>query len=265
MCMNTSFEESWLHKVNPALKLLTLTFLFVFAVTIHHLNYMITFTLTVSILFFFFTGQPYKHLLLFLLSFLLVFFSTAVSMILFGKGETTLFKWGIVNVTEESFYRGLHLGFRALVFAMMGITFVLTTKPVQLFYSLMQQLKLQPKYAYSFMAAIRLIPIMFEELQTIRDAQKVRGVHSQKGMRSLLKNIKSLPIPLLSQSIRRAFRIAVAMEAKRFNSSNERTFYYHIGFSVYDLLFIGYFISTISLAYLFALEFTLFPVTDVRH
>ncbi|MFD1357819.1 energy-coupling factor transporter transmembrane component T family protein [Fictibacillus halophilus] len=263
--MKTAIKERWLHKINPALKLLTLTFLFVFAVTIHHLNFMITFTLTVSILFFFCTGQPYKHTLLFLLPFLLVFFSTAVSMILFGKGETTLFKWEIVHVTEESLYRGLHLGFRALVFAMMGITFVLTTKPVQLFYSLMQQFKLQPKYAYSFMAAIRLIPIMFEELQTIRDAQKVRGVLSQKGIRSVLKKIKSLPIPLLSQSIRRAFRIAVAMEAKRFNSSNERTFYYHIGFSIYDLFFIGYFVLTISLAYLFSLEFPLFPVTDVRH
>jgi energy-coupling factor transport system permease protein len=263
--MNTAFKERWLHKINPALKLFTLTFLFIFAVTIHHLNFMITFTLTVSILFFFCTGQPYKHTLLFLLPFLLVFFSTAASMILFGKGETTLLKWGIVHLTEESLYRGLHLGFRALAFAMMGITFVLTTKPVQLFYSLMQQLKLQPKYAYSFMAAIRLIPIMFEELQTIRDAQKVRGVQSQKGIRSVLKNIKSLPIPLLSQSIRRAFRIAVAMEAKRFNSSNERTFYYHIGFSIYDLFFIGYFVLTISLAFLFSLEFPLFPVTDVRH
>jgi energy-coupling factor transport system permease protein len=263
--MHTAFKKGWLHKINPALKLFTLTFLFIFAVTIHHLNFMITFTLTVSILFFFCTGQPYKHILLFLLPFLLVFFSTAVSMILFGKGETTLFKWGLVHVTEESLYRGLHLGCRALVFAMMGITFVLTTKPVQLFYSLMQQLKLQPKYAYSFMAAIRLIPIMLEELLTIRDAQKVRGVQSQKGITNVLKSIKSLPIPMLSQSIRRAFRIAVAMEAKRFNSSNERTFYYHIGFSIYDLLFIGYFVLTISLAYLFALEFPFFPVTDVRN
>jgi energy-coupling factor transport system permease protein len=263
--MNISFEESWLHKVNPALKLITLTFLFVFVVMIHHLNDMITFTLTVSILFFFCTGHSYKRILLFLIPFLLVFFSTAVSMILFGKGETTLFKLGIVNVTEESLFRGLHLGFRALVFAMMGMTFVLTTKPVLLFYSLMQQLKLQPKYAYSFMAAIRLMPIMFEELQTIRDAQKVRGVHSQKGIRSLLKDIKSLPIPLLSQSIRRAFRIAVAMEAKRFNSTNERTYYYHLGFSIFDLLFIGYFILMISLGYLFASEFPLFPVTDVRY
>jgi energy-coupling factor transport system permease protein len=263
--MNTAFKENWLHKINPSLKLLTISFLFVFAITIHHFHFMITFTLSVSILFIFCTGHPYKHILLLLLPFLLIFLSTAASMILFGKGENTLYKWGILHITEESLYRGLHLGLRALTFAMMGLLFALTTKPVQLFYSLMQQLKLQPKYAYSFMAAIRLIPIMIEELQTIRDAHKVRGVQTQKRMNSLLKSIKSLPIPLLSQSIRRAFRIAVAMESKRFNSSNERTFYYQVGFSHYDLLFIGYFILSISLAYLFATNFPFFPVSDVRY
>ncbi|MCM3719345.1 energy-coupling factor transporter transmembrane component T family protein [Fictibacillus phosphorivorans] len=263
--MNTPIKESWLHKVNPALKLLILAILFVFAVTIHQLNVMIPFTLTVSILFFLCTGQPYRNLFLILIPFFLVFFSTSLSMILFGKGDTTLFKWGIIHVTEESLYRGVHLGFRALVFALMGITFVLTTKPVKLFYSLMQQLKLQPKYAYSFMAAIRLIPIMFEEFKTIRDAQKVRGLHSEKGVWSKLKRIKALPIPLLSQSIRRAFRIAVAMEAKRFNSLQERTFYYQVGFSTYDLLFISYIVSSIGLSYWLASEFPLFPVTDVRY
>lgn len=263
--MNTAFKEKWLHKINPSLKLLTLSFLFVFAITIHHLNFIITFTITVSILFFFYTGQPFKHMLLFLLPLLFVFLSTAASMIFFGKGETTLYKWGIVHISEESLYRGLHLGFRALAFGMMGLTFAFTTKPVQLFYSLMQQLKLQPKYAYSFMAAIRLIPIMFEEFQTIRDAQKLRMVQHRKGVSGVLKSISSLPIPLLSQSIRRAFRIAVAMEAKRFHSSNDRTFYYKIGFSKYDLLFLGYLVILISLAYLIAKEFPLFPVSDVRN
>jgi energy-coupling factor transport system permease protein len=263
--MNLVFKESWMHKINPSLKLLTLVFLFVFAVTIHHFNFMITFTLVVSILFLFCTGHPYKHIFLFLLPFLFIFLSTAASMILFGKGEITLYKWGIVHITEESLYRGFHLGFRALSFALMGLTFALTTNPVQLFYSLMQQLRLQPKYAYSFMAAIRLIPIMFEEIQIIRDAQRIRGLKTQGNIKGVLMKIRSLPIPLLSQSIRRAFRIAVAMEAKRFNSSNERTFYYQIGYSRYDMLFVGYFIISISLAYLSATQFPLFPITDVRY
>lgn len=81
---------------------------------------------------------------------------------------------GLIRITEESFLRGMLIGLRAMVFAVLGLTFALTTRPVNLFYSLMQQLRLDPKYAYSFMAALRLIPIMTEEFETIRNARKAR-------------------------------------------------------------------------------------------
>ncbi|MBY6035829.1 energy-coupling factor transporter transmembrane protein EcfT [Fictibacillus nanhaiensis] len=265
--MHTAFhsKENWLHKVNPSFKLICITLLFLFVLTIHNLNFMIMFTIAIALLFILFTGQSLKRILLFLLPFMLIFLSTALSMIFFGKGETTLFKWGLVHVTEESLFRGIHIGFRALSFALMGLTFALTTRPVLLFYSLMQQLKLPPKYAYSFMAAIRLIPIMIEEFQTIRYARKVRGLQSTKGMNNILKLSISIPIPLLSQSIRRAFRIAVAMEAKRFDSSVKRTFYYKMRISPYDFIFLFYFILLIGLAYFIAFNHPLIPVTDVRY
>lgn len=261
--MNTIIngKETWLHKINPSLKLLTMMFLFVLAISIHQLDLMIAFTIVISLFFFFGTGYSYKHILLLMVPFLLIFLSTSSSMILFGKGETTLFKWAYVHITEESLLRGIHLGFRALSFAMLSLTFVLTTQPVKLFYSLMQQLKLSPKYAYSFMAAIRLIPIMIEEFKTIRNAQKARGVIGHKNP---LKRLQQLVIPLLSQSIRRAHRIAVAMEAKRFDSSKKRTFFYEIGFSKFDSFFVGYFLIMFSIAFVFSMYFPLFPKTDVR-
>lgn len=264
--MNTFFNgrDTWLHKINPSLKLFTITCLFIFAITIHQLNLMVAFSSVVLLLFLFGTGHPLKHILLFSLPFILIFVSTSSSMILFGKGVTTLFKWGYVHITEESLLRGIHLGFRALTFAMLGLIFALTTKPVKLFYSLMQQLKLPSKYAYSFMAAIRLIPIMIEEFHTIRNAQKVRGAKRSGKIIEKIHRMYAMAIPLLSQSIRRAFRIAVAMEAKRFDSTKKRTFYYHVGFTKFDLIFLSYFIFMIALSYKFSTYFPLLPDTDVR-
>jgi energy-coupling factor transport system permease protein len=259
MHITFDFKETWLHKINPSIKLVIMTALFFLVIFIHNINMMILFAIISFILFFFFTGHPYKRLFLFSIPFLFIFISTASSMIFFGKGETTLLKWGLVHVTEESLFRGFHLGFRALSYALLGLTFALTTRPVLLFYSLMQQVKLGPKYAYSFMAAIRLIPIMIEEYQTIRNAQRVRGVRG-----GFFQQFKQISIPLLSQCIRRAFRIAVAMEAKRFSNSKARTFYYQTGFSRYDLLFVGYFLVMLGLAYYIALTYPLFPITDVR-
>lgn len=176
--------------------------------------------------------------MLFLFPFIIIFISTSTSMIFFGKGETTWFQWGLIHITKESFFRGLHIGFRALNFALLGIIFSVTTRPVYLFYSLMQQLKLPPKYAYSFLAGVRLIPIMIEEFQTIHHALKVRGATGARGIRGLFEQIKRYAVPLLSQSIRRAQRIAVAMEAKRFSNDSNRTYYYEISFSKYDVLFV---------------------------
>jgi energy-coupling factor transport system permease protein len=265
--MHTTFDfrETWLHKINPSMKLLTMIVLFILVILIHNLNLMILFTMVTMILFVFFTGHPYKRILLFSIPFLIIFVSTATSMTLFGKGESTIIRWGLIHVTDESLFRGIHLGFRALTYAMLGLTFALTTRPVYLFYSLMQQLKLNPKYAYSFMAGIRLMPILIEEFQHIRSAQKVRGVRTGKGIKSLFYIFKITSIPLLSQCIRRAFRIAISMEAKRFDFAKKRTFYYKIGFSKYDVFFVGYYIALTSLALLLAQEFPFFPITDVRY
>lgn len=264
--MHIQFDNkvTWLHKINPSVKLLGVACLFFAVLFIHNLNVMILFTLGPALLFLFFTGHPFKRILLFSIPFLLIFLSTSSSMILFGKGELTLFKWGLIHITQESLFRGIHLGFRALVYAMLGLTFALTTSPVLLFYSLMQQLKLNPKYAYSFMAGIRLIPIMIEEAATIRYARTVRGIQNTHTVGGILSSIKGYSIPLLSQSIRRAYRIAVAMEAKRFTQSRKRTYYYELGFSRYDLLFIAYFAIILSLVFYISGHYPLFPAVDVR-
>ncbi|MFD4929228.1 energy-coupling factor transporter transmembrane component T family protein [Peribacillus butanolivorans] len=253
--MNVSSVETWLHKINPSLKLFVLIVLCMVALFIKDLNYMINVTMGVLLLFLCFSGHPIKRILLLSIPFCFIFLSTSSAMILFGQGETLWFKWGLISITEESFMRGLLVGFRALLFAVLGLTFSLTTRPVNLFYSLMQQVKLKPKYAYSFMAALRLIPIMLEEFQTIRNAMRVRGVERKKGIRSLYFKMKAYSIPLLSGSIRRAHRIAVAMEAKRFSDTRNRTYYYEFGFSKNDHGFILYFVILLLAGFYLSVQF----------
>jgi len=233
-------NETWLHRVNPSLKLGMSLLLCIAVMFVRNLEGMAAIGIGLLVQFLLFTGQPLKRILLLLIPFCAIFVSTASAMIMFGKGETLWFEWGLIRITEESFLRGMLIGLRALVFAVLGLTFALTTRPVNLFYSLMQQLRLDPKYAYSFMAALRLIPIMTEEFETIRNARKVRGGERVKGLKGILFKMKVYTIPLLSGSIRRAHRIAVAMEAKRFSGKEGRTYYYDIGFSGNDILFIAY-------------------------
>ncbi|MGE6376872.1 energy-coupling factor transporter transmembrane component T family protein [Peribacillus muralis] len=259
MQVNFAGAETWLHKVNPSLKLCILIALCFVALFIHDSNYMMNVIIGVFLLLLCFSGHSIKRMLLLFIPFCFIFISTSSAMIFFGKGETLWFEWGLISITEESFMRGLLVGFRALLFAALGLTFSLTTRPVNLFYSLMQQIRLKPKYAYSFMAAFRLIPIMMEEFQMIRNAMKVRGFERGNGIKAIYFKLKAYSIPLLSGSIRRAHRIAVAMEAKRFTDTRERTYYYEYGFSKKDQGFILYFTIMLLAGFYLADHFPILP------
>lgn len=263
MQLTYSFAETWVHRTNPSLKLtlgIALFFLVLFSGNINFLMYL---TIGSAVLFYGYNGHPGRVVLWLSVPFLLLFLSSSTSMILFGKGETTWFHWGIVHITEEGFIRGVHVGFKSLNFAWVGLLMALTTRPIWLFYSLMQQCRLPAKFAYSFMAAIRLIPMMAEELQTLRYALKVRGVEQQRGVTAFVRRVKAYSIPLLAQSIRKAQRIAVAMEAKRFSQVQKRTYYYVIGFSRWDIVLLLVWAFIIVSAYLLGKHVPLIEINRV--
>ncbi|WP_248927735.1 energy-coupling factor transporter transmembrane component T family protein [Paenibacillus hamazuiensis] len=260
-----AFNETWLHRINPALKLALSLVVFLFVLMTDNINILIYFTVFGFVLLALFTGHPGRRVLLLSLPFVLLFVSSSVSMTFFGKGDTVWFKWGLIRISEESFIRGMHVGLKTVNFAAVGLLFALTTRPVLLFYSLMQQAKLPAKYAYSFMAAMRLIPIMMDEFQILRQALKVRGVRYRRGLAGVFDRLKMYAIPLLAQSIRRAQRIAVAMEAKRFSSGQARTYYYETGFSGNDAVFAAYWMLAAALALYAGHHLPLLAVTDVRY
>jgi energy-coupling factor transport system permease protein len=258
-------RETWLHRVNPALKLFVAVGIFLFVLMQHNLNVLMYGAVVPLLLFVGYTGQSWRRLLLFSIPTAILVVSSMSSMMFYGLGDNTWFQWGLIRISEESFYRGLHIGFKSLHFALIGLLFALTTKPVSLFYSLMQQLRLPPRYAYSFMAALRLLPMMAEEFQTLRHALIVRGVPPRSSWRAPYATIKAYAVPMLAQSIRRAQRIAIAMEAKRFTQSRERTYYYRIGFSFADLAFVLYWLLLGAAAIRLGWQHPFVPITDVRY
>lgn len=264
MNLTFPFRETWMHRVNPGVKLTVFLALFVVVMLVHNLNPLMNMTFGLLLLIVIWSGHPWRRLLLYASPFLLVFVSSSAGMAMFGTGETTWFRYGLIHVTEESFYRGLHLGFRALNMAGAGLLFGLTTRPVYLFYSLMQQYRLPPKYAYSFLAAMRMLPLMAEELQTLRHALLVRGVRAGWTPHGLYLTIQRYAIPLLAQSIRRAQRVAVAMESKRFVSEADRTYYYRVGFSAWDIVFVFALTAIVLLAFWIGGHWPYVASTDVR-
>lgn len=259
------FKETWLHRVNPTCKLLASMVLFLLILFTHNINVLLNTTWMFLVLLFAASGHPVRRVLLLLVPFGLMFVFSSTSMIFFGKGDTTWLRLGWIHITEESFLRGVHVGLKEINMSLSGLLFALTTRPVFLFYSLMQQLRLSPKYAYSFMAAFRLLPLVWDEYRTLRMALQVRGVKEKHGPRGWYEKLQRYSIPLLAQSIRRAQRIAVAMEAKRFSAVKQRTFYYAIGWSGADALWVGLLLLTWGAAVWLGQYAPFIGVEDVRY
>ncbi|RYM06345.1 energy-coupling factor transporter transmembrane protein EcfT [Sporolactobacillus sp. THM7-7] len=255
--------EKWFFKINPSLKFATIASLFIVYLFVHNLNTMIWTAVLFAMLYFAVNGLAGK-LAFGLLSLILVFSAlSSTAMVFFGKGTHVLFDWYLVVISEESLARGILIGLRTFIFSILGLIMASTTEPVPFFYSLMQQLKVPVRYAYGCLAAFRMLPMMGEELVHIRQAMRVRGLLRKKGMRARYERLKRYTVTMLAQSIRRAQRTAVAMEAKRFSMSQSRTFYYEIGWSRYDLYFLVLIFAAAALGFFLAFWFPLTPYTDV--
>jgi len=106
--------------------------------------------------------------------------------------------------------------------------FFLTTSPDHLGLAL-EQSRVPYEFAFAFTTAVRFVPVLAEEAQTIMDAQKARGLELEKG--NLMKRIRNyIPvlIPLIVSAIRRSLELAEAMESRAWGASNKRTNLYSL-------------------------------------
>jgi energy-coupling factor transport system permease protein len=230
--MLSGVRPTWLSRVNPSVKLLTLLLWFVlFLFTTSWLHMLLIAALALLYLLCF-SGLTLRHYF-WLMPLLLFFFcTTAIPMILYGKGEQVLWQWAWIKVSQESVNQGLLLALRTDSLLLLSCAFVATTKPVHLFYSLMQQWHLPPKYAYAFLAAMNLLPQLRMELTQRRLVEKM-----MQRKRGLWQRLSFYSLPLLSQAIRKAFQVAIAMEVKGFSQQKKRTYYYQLTYTRYDGIF----------------------------
>ncbi|MHA1745503.1 MAG: energy-coupling factor transporter transmembrane component T family protein [Promethearchaeota archaeon] len=116
-------------------------------------------------------------------------------------------------------------------------------------------IKFRIPYSMAFATSLsfRFIPTMAREAEIIIDAQRSRGHKiEQKGMINQIKSFFPLLIPLLMNSIRRAFHVAEALETRAFGVNKKPTYYFPLKFTISDwmvtissmvLLILGIFIS----------------------
>ena len=123
---------------------------------------------------------------------------------------------GPLRLTREAALTALALGARILAIVSVGGVFALTTGPTRLMDSLVQQARVSPRFAYGALAAYQAVPRLGEDLTTLRQARRIRGLAASWHPRLL--------VGLLVRAIRHADQLALAMDARAFDSGPRSTY-----------------------------------------
>ncbi|KYH41132.1 MAG: Energy-coupling factor transporter transmembrane protein EcfT [Candidatus Bathyarchaeota archaeon B26-2] len=143
----------------------------------------------------------------------MIFVMNAVSLYFYGGFES------IVPVIERS----LAVTIRFLVLIESFSIFFLTTSPDHLGLAL-EQSGVPYDICFAFTTAVRFVPVLAEEAQTIIDAQRARGLELEKGnFVSRVRKYIPILIPLIVSAIRRSLELAEAMESRAWGATAKRT------------------------------------------
>jgi len=117
---------------------------------------------------------------------------------------------------------GVAIGLRLAAIALAGLLSLATIDPTDLADALVEHLHAPPRFAIGTLAALRLLPIFSREWETIGLARRARGI-DESSLGDRLRGFAERTLALLVGAIRRATRLATAMDARGFDSGLPRT------------------------------------------
>lgn len=242
--------DSALHRLNPLSKLCVIA---VCSIGIFFVNSVAVqvFGLALILAIDFTIGS--KNLRPFLFSRFVVMLGTMILLmqVLFTSSGNVLWtvpiSWLSLSVTDFGILKGILLTLRFLNIILMGGVFVATTDPAMLVHSLM---KAGVPYRYGFMILmmLRFIPLFEEEMTTIGNAQKMRGLELDKGgPRKLVLSIRYTILPLVVSALSKADALEISMEGRAFGYKHKRTFLAANRYSFADRVLIAVSIAALAL------------------
>ncbi|HEY3010249.1 MAG TPA: energy-coupling factor transporter transmembrane component T [Micromonosporaceae bacterium] len=148
-----------------------------------------------------------------------------LTLMLFAAERTgaTLITLGPLVITTGLLTNAAGLAMRLVAIALPGVIVFATTDPTELADSLIQNVKAPPRFAIGALAAFRLVPLLGEEWTMLSLARRARGVDAGRNPVAQLRLFASTAFGLLVGAIRRGTRLAVAMDARGFDSGLPRT------------------------------------------
>ncbi len=134
-----------------------------------------------------------------------------------ASGGTTLLQWGPLHVTSGSLGAASAVTVRLLAMALPGVLFFAILEPTDLGDALITHWHTSPRFAIGSLAAVRMIPLIYDDWQHIKMARRTRGIAAGINPVRHARMLTASLVALLVSSVRRATRLATAMDSRGFD------------------------------------------------
>lgn len=242
---------SVVHRLDPRMKLLIMiayvVLIFFVKSYVGYLAFLL-FVITTALI----AKIPLKALFRSVKAVLFLVLFVSVINVLFYKGESEpLWAWWKINIYAEGIVFATKMALRLILLVIGPAILTYTTTPMELtnaIESLLSPLKLIKfpvhDLAIIMSIALRMVPTLMEETDKISLAQKARGAALDTGsVFSRIKAMVPILVPLFVGAFRRADELALAMEARCYNATPNRTRYRVLKLKGVDFLFCFLFLA----------------------
>jgi energy-coupling factor transport system permease protein len=235
MNLNRSFYvplDSALHSLNPLTKL-TFVFAMIFPAFLS-LPWLAP-LLAVPIFAAAFIGRVQRQYLNVFLKLILpaILFMFIMQSLFLPGGETILFELGRFDVALESVQRAFLTVSRIFIMVSSFAILLLTTHPSNLMSDLTRR-GLPPQFAYVIISTLQILPQMQAKAQIIIAAQRSRGLDTESTFAKRVGSLLPLVGPLVFGSLIEVEERAIAIEARGFTSTRNKTSLYEVPDSTAD-------------------------------
>jgi len=221
--------ESKIHNLDPRVKIVAV---FVYLISLFIFSSFLGYAIVTFFLFWviYLSKVPFSYIVKGLKPILFLLLFTAVFNI-FGTHGDILFQWKFISVTWQGLRKGIFMSMRLIYLVLGSSMLTYTTTPNKLtdgLETLFRPLKKVgvPVHDFAMMMslALRFIPTLLEETNRIIQAQSSRGADFEEGnIIHRMKMMISILVPLLVSSTKRAYDLALAMEARCYRGGKGRT------------------------------------------
>jgi energy-coupling factor transport system permease protein len=153
----------------------------------------------------------------------------------FADPGRTVYQFGPLHITDNGLLQGPIFFFRLSVVVLASFVLIWTTDTRDLMVSLAKA-GIPYRLAFTVFLALRFLPLVQREVDTVHDAHAIRGRGSHSSILHRFKLCQRYIFTILVNGLRKAEATAISLECRAFGYAQSRTYIKEVHFKGSDLV-----------------------------